>query len=572
MDISIINVKDFGAKGDGKTDDTKAIQAALDTASESVMVRQDTYDIPYPDGIPSRCGYHCHETGPAVFFPHGHYVITDTLFPRRTLTLRGECHPWIEQKDDGKDIIYSDDSIRQTFANLAFHGGQSHLNLKNVNEDNGLVRIEDCKFYGSKSIAVHLREGAQSTMLLVLRCQIVGCEQAIVTHTDFTHIREGWLTGGTSGDGALIVCAGTGSEMTVSNLCCVPMVNGRDQRWIDNYGSLVCRSVRFGGEEGGFTPIVNFAKHVPQASGSRDPAVVVDGCVDICAWGNAKRRCVVYCEEIPNLLVVRNCGMKGIPPAMVAPRIDNEEYLVAKPGMLNFNFAGNIGELSDRVPAILAAPSVNTPPGPKSLSMEETEKALKRALEEWEKRKKREGDVKADKKQEFNGHVSKNSPEDYLPVTTKSNKWSLDAFMDGTTMRNSEYYAVAPVDEGVLLMRKAAGGCPHLLVENIEVDLDEFPYLTWDMTPNDAPANLAIKLIDKKSGREISVDTPKGEESGYRARDLRELLEEGGIRKFDLKLYYQGVRWNKGQRTGGVFAQAGDYIVIRFIRFERSQD
>ncbi|MCX7765540.1 MAG: glycoside hydrolase family 55 protein, partial [Candidatus Sumerlaeia bacterium] len=54
-----INVKDFGAIGDGKTDDTKAFQTALDTASGkdeiggTVFVPQGTYLIAGHLNIPS---------------------------------------------------------------------------------------------------------------------------------------------------------------------------------------------------------------------------------------------------------------------------------------------------------------------------------------------------------------------------------------------------------------------------------------------------------------------------------------------------------------------------------------
>jgi len=67
--------------------------------------------------------------------------------------------------------------------------------------------------------------------------------------------------------------------LSVENLCCVPIVNGYDQRWIDNYGNVVCRNVRFGGEEGGFTPIVNFSRYSPLLLGYM---VVMDSCWMVC--------------------------------------------------------------------------------------------------------------------------------------------------------------------------------------------------------------------------------------------------------------------------------------------------
>lgn len=64
---TIINVKDFGAKGDGKTDDTQAIQNAIDKAK-------------------------LRNSGGVLYLPAGHYLISKTLILDRTsgLIVRGE--------------------------------------------------------------------------------------------------------------------------------------------------------------------------------------------------------------------------------------------------------------------------------------------------------------------------------------------------------------------------------------------------------------------------------------------------------------------------------------------------
>ena len=61
-DSSLFNVKDYGAKGDGVTDDTTSVQTAIEAAANATVV----FELPdWHDAIFSTS---------TVVFPSGHYV------------------------------------------------------------------------------------------------------------------------------------------------------------------------------------------------------------------------------------------------------------------------------------------------------------------------------------------------------------------------------------------------------------------------------------------------------------------------------------------------------------------
>ena len=62
-----ISVKDFGAKGDGKTDDTEAIQKAMDACGKKYKTIRDAK------------GKYVGASGPELVFPAGRYVINDRI-------------------------------------------------------------------------------------------------------------------------------------------------------------------------------------------------------------------------------------------------------------------------------------------------------------------------------------------------------------------------------------------------------------------------------------------------------------------------------------------------------------
>jgi len=85
----VISVKDFGAKGDGTTDDTAAIQAAIDYAAANAL-------------------------GAAIFLPAGRYLITDAIRVLAGVTLQGDTsgdiyglHENIAGSPRGTEILLS---------------------------------------------------------------------------------------------------------------------------------------------------------------------------------------------------------------------------------------------------------------------------------------------------------------------------------------------------------------------------------------------------------------------------------------------------------------------------------
>lgn len=528
--IKPINVADFGAKGDGVTDDTAAIQAAF---AKAVIY-----------------GWH---GGPEVFFPYGTYLVTDEL-NAQGIAVRGEGYATILQKNKDKDIFHAKQAWRMTISGLTFVGGRNQISLGNANTDTGFLQVIDCRFKNAGGYAIETRPGSNSSVVLIEKCHFFHCEQAFIHNTDEGIFRDSWITSASMTNKAVIVASY--GRLLIENVCGVPSVNGTDQRWIDFHGGwLTVRNFRFGGEAAGFTPIVSWAKPVPYLLGH---SISLDSS-SICSLGNAKRQCAIYCEEIPNQILVRDCRLAGVPVLQVRPTIDPKTYFQGvQPGMLSFTIEDCVGERGGELPDWLKRPA--TPPaapgGEGQLSTEQTATQLAALVEAERKRK----PAPPAEPVAFNGHTRQTDPARFMKIPFDAGKWSLDDLMDATSEKNSEYLAVAPADERVILLRRKRGGWPHVLIRDIRVDLDKFPFLALQRTRTDAakPASDAVRLIDPETQQAL-VLYEGGDPYAYRAFNLRELLKATGTRTISLKYYFLG---------GG---PPGDSLVIDAIRLEAAE-
>jgi hypothetical protein len=148
--VAPVNVRDFGATGDGATDDTAAIRAAVKAAFERRR-------------IPQHPQYGYFVSFSEVYFPNGHYLISDTI-DINAVNVRGEAYAAIEQKDPAKDIFTNPWAWRVKIEGLTFLGGKVQLDLGNPNVDSGHVTVVNCHFKGSSGVAVQMRKGSNSSL------------------------------------------------------------------------------------------------------------------------------------------------------------------------------------------------------------------------------------------------------------------------------------------------------------------------------------------------------------------------------------------------------------------------
>lgn len=218
MWVGALNVRDFGAKGDGVTDDTAAIQAALNEA-----VRFETFFGAGAAPEMNWGGHGGHGGYAEVFFPAGTYRISNTLvFEKRKIMLTGEAGSVIEQTDPEKDIFYFDRIFRATIRNLTWRGGQRQLYFFTNNNDMTMLDIRDCRFEKSGKFAVSVENWAidgnitapylvswnngtptltpqdlsqaqwwwNSTELLIRNCAFVDCHEVLEAGCDLTLLTD----------------------------------------------------------------------------------------------------------------------------------------------------------------------------------------------------------------------------------------------------------------------------------------------------------------------------------------------------------------------------------------------
>ena len=197
----ILNVKDFGAKGDGITDDTKAIQSAIDEASDDSIT--------------------------VIYFPKGIYIIgsyTNTpsflanycLKLHSNLSIKGvgdpSCLKLADHLFDKRDtsacahLFYGSNAMNIDFSNLAIDmNGSNNLVPRNVIKNNSAIFAVDASNFRLLRVTIKNCSGTNMVNLMgkgrnvtIEKCRFinggnfVGSSQPNLNQVDFSFIYSEW--------------------------------------------------------------------------------------------------------------------------------------------------------------------------------------------------------------------------------------------------------------------------------------------------------------------------------------------------------------------------------------------
>ena len=236
-----VNVKSFGAKGDGVTDDTVAIQNAINAISEE-----------YVSGIG---GWTYTATALKLYFPKGTYRITNTLNVQKNHEI--DFGKAILKFDTVQDIfMFNMKSYNAVYTGGAFTGAKI-FTLTNSNSDQGLIRFSNMEFKGCN---IAINADVQSSKCIIEKCKFDDVIHPLVQiKCDDMNFIKNWSESSRPPENASGNIIVQGGRLTLKDNILIPLTANpttTESAWVDFSGAwLLAENNRFSGEEGNRCPI-----------------------------------------------------------------------------------------------------------------------------------------------------------------------------------------------------------------------------------------------------------------------------------------------------------------------------
>ena len=143
-----LNVKDFGAVGDGVHDDTAAIQSAADACCRHSSANRRIIGILNNKSITG--------DGPMrrIVFPEGVYLVTKPVFFHRDHQLYGLGKVVVKALNPDEDVFVFAGTLRHFVSGLVMDGGRRQMVVETLNTESANFKVRDCVFRNSSGTAI----------------------------------------------------------------------------------------------------------------------------------------------------------------------------------------------------------------------------------------------------------------------------------------------------------------------------------------------------------------------------------------------------------------------------------
>lgn len=321
--LSAENVCEHGAVGDGRWDDTVAIQRAADVCVAKLRAANPS-------------GGSFQGTMPELYFPAGKYLISKTVNLQSYQSIRGE-DAIVLQSDPDLKIFNFDKCYRITIDKMQFVGGSVQIAFSNANIDMTRLTIRDCCFQAWTQTAI-TAEGTgpdlHMSASLNIQASVFDGGTMLLTRCDSTSVehcrhqfRGPTVVNGTPSivnkwaGGVLRLTDFTATPAMVSDPMTGEMIRGK---WIDNWGSVIADGCRFGGEGGG-VPVITHNGGPNLVNPWMGKSIVITNSQVCCGQNPWPESSLITLSGLPQCIRVTGCRgivSNTIPIVRVSPGYD----------------------------------------------------------------------------------------------------------------------------------------------------------------------------------------------------------------------------------------------------------
>lgn len=314
-----VDVRRYGATGNGVTDDTAALRKAIAASQQFTLYRGKAA------GDVGATSY----STPEIRLRSGTYIISDELEIANAIRIVAEGPVFLKQTNPAKRHFTSPGGgagYLTLIRGIHFIGGLQAIRMVRPNADTSMNVIEDCTFSANDPTQFALEFELRSGHLVVRGCRVLDAPRFLkATDCDMVLVDDSWINGyaastdkkpADSASFDVRGVAGANNKFIIRNTLLIPEPEvtpaNANTRWIDlhNHVSLELKDTQFGGENGGFPIVYNFgsaAVHTVYPYTGCGGISVSDCQVAAGASARADRGVVVLRTAAPARIEVRDC-------------------------------------------------------------------------------------------------------------------------------------------------------------------------------------------------------------------------------------------------------------------------